>query len=58
VHDVQGRERLLLANGSFAAGRHTLEWNAQGSNALDAGLYFVRLQVPGRTITHRFTVTK
>ncbi len=58
VHDVQGRERLLLANGSFAAGRHTLEWNAQGSSALDAGLYFVRLQVPGRTITHRFTVTK
>ena len=58
VHDIQGRERLLLANGAFAAGRHTLEWNAQGANALDPGLYFIRLRVPGRTITQRFTVTK
>ena len=56
--DIQGRERLLLANGAFAAGRHTLEWNARGSNALDPGLYFIRLRVPGRTITQRFTVTK
>ena len=58
LHDIQGRERLLLANGAFAAGRHTLEWNARGSNALDPGLYFIRLRVPGRTITQRFTVTK
>ena len=56
VHDVQGRERLLLANGGFGPGRHTIDWTRQGSTSLDPGLYFVRLQVPGRTITRRFVL--
>ena len=56
VHDVQGRERLLLAEGAFAPGRHSLDWTAGGSQTLDPGLYFVRLQVSGRTLTQRFTV--
>ncbi|MEY4071330.1 MAG: hypothetical protein RL721_1944, partial [Candidatus Eisenbacteria bacterium] len=58
VHDVQGRERLLLAEGAFAPGRHSLDWTAGGSQTLDPGLYFVRLQVSGRTLTQRFTVVR
>ncbi len=58
VHDVQGRERLLLANGGFAPGRHSIDWTSQGATQLDPGLYFVRLQVPGRTITQRFVLMK
>ncbi|MFM8560110.1 MAG: beta strand repeat-containing protein, partial [bacterium] len=58
VHDVQGRERLLLAEGDFAPGRHSLDWSAAGSHVLDPGLFVVRLQVSGRTLTQRFTVVK
>lgn len=58
VHDVQGRERLLLANGGFAPGRHSIDWTSQGSSQLDPGLYFIRLQTPGRTITQRFVLMK
>ncbi len=45
VHDVQGRLVATLAQGAFAAGAHTLQWNgcdARGQRVRD-GLYLVRL---------------
>jgi hypothetical protein len=44
VHDVQGRELLVLADGAFPAGRHSVDWSGVASR-LDPGLYFVRFTV-------------
>jgi hypothetical protein len=54
VHDVQGRELMVLADGAFPAGRHTVEGSGLARATLDPGLYFLRLTVPGRTIVRRF----
>ncbi len=58
VHDVQGRELLILADGAFAPGRHSIDWTSSGQQSLDPGLYFVRLSMSGRTITRRFVLMK
>jgi hypothetical protein len=47
VHDVQGRLIATLAQGTYAAGAHTLQWDgadAQGHRVRD-GLYLVRIGV-------------
>jgi hypothetical protein len=50
VHDVQGREVAVLANGTFGAGRHSLSWSGlTHGGALPSGLYLVRLQTAERT---------
>jgi hypothetical protein len=54
VHDVQGRELLVLADGMFPSGRHTVDGTGLARSMLGPGLYFVRLTVPGRTIVRRF----
>ena len=58
LHDVQGRELLVLADGAYGPGHHSVDWSSSGHSALDPGLYFVRLTVPGRTITRRFVLMK
>jgi len=58
IHDVQGRELLVLAEGTFPAGRHQVDWTGVARTSLDPGLYFVRLGVPGRTIVRRFVYMK
>jgi len=58
IHDVQGRELLVLAEGTFPAGRHQVDWAGVARTSLDPGLYFVRLAVPGRTIVRRFVYMK
>ena len=58
VLDVQGRQVLSLADGEYAAGRHALSVHAGARGSLGAGLYFVRMQVAGRTFTQRFVVTQ
>src|SRR5205085_4444093 len=50
VHDVQGRTLAVLAEGEWGSGIHEVTWN--GTHA-PAGLYFLRLSVPGRTLTRR-----
>ena len=52
--DVQGREVARLADGPYPAGRHDLKWNGRGAGgAVSSGLYFVRLEVAGRTFIRR-----
>lgn len=41
VHDLQGREVALLAEGARAAGAHAARWDAAGR---PAGVYFARLE--------------
>ena len=48
VYDLQGREVAVLARGRFAAGRHVVSWRSGGRTAPPSGLYFVRLEIPGR----------
>jgi hypothetical protein len=58
VHDVQGRELLVLADGSLPAGRHSIDWASNGRTHLDPGLYFVRLSIPGRSFVQRFALVR
>jgi hypothetical protein len=58
VHDVQGRELLVLANGPFPAGRHSIDWTSSARTHLDPGLYFVRFTVPGRSFVKRFALVR
>ena len=55
--DVQGREVLVLADGEYGAGRHTVSFGARTPMA--AGLYFVRMRVAnGPTFTRRLAVAR
>jgi hypothetical protein len=58
VLDVQGRERLVLAEGPYPAGRHALEWTGRARENLHSGLYFVQLDVAGRTLVQRFALVR
>jgi hypothetical protein len=46
VFDVQGRRVRKLAEGSFAAGYHAVDWNRQddGGNLVKAGVYLYRIE--------------
>jgi hypothetical protein len=56
VHDVQGREQLVLADGVLSAGRHSIDWSSGGGARLGPGLYFVRFTVPGHSYVRRFAL--
>jgi hypothetical protein len=53
VYDVLGREVAVLAERSFGGGDQTATIPTDG---LPAGLYIVRLDVDGQTLSRRFTV--
>lgn len=55
VLDVQGRERARLVDGTLPAGRHALTWQPGG---VSAGVYFVRFEGAGRTLTRRVSITR
>jgi hypothetical protein len=54
VYDLQGRERLVLADGVFAAGVHAMDGGQFEAAGLGPGLYFLRMSVPGKTLVRRF----
>ncbi len=58
LHDVQGRELAVLADGEFPAGRHTVDWTSTAGARLDPGLYFVRFSAAGHTIVRRFVLMR
>lgn len=60
VHDAAGRIAQELADGEFPPGRHVVVWNRRGWNGhlMRAGLYFVRLQVPGSVITRKVALVQ
>ncbi len=58
VLDVQGRLVRSLASGEAPAGRYQRTWDrvdARGARTAP-GVYFVRLALPGHTLTRRFVV--
>ena len=59
VYDVQGRARALLDRGMKPAGRHIVRWDGRATSGahLEAGVYFVRLEVGGRSETQKLVWT-
>jgi hypothetical protein len=53
VLDVRGRELAVLAEGVQQAGWHSVTWNAAAP-----GLYFARMQAPGRSLVQRFALMR
>jgi len=58
VYDLLGRERLVLADDLFPAGRHPMAGTPITDAGLDPGLYFLRMTVPGQSLVQRFLVTR
>ncbi|MCE9626543.1 MAG: T9SS type A sorting domain-containing protein, partial [Candidatus Eisenbacteria bacterium] len=55
LYSVSGQRVRTLANGAFAAGRHTLTWDARGRDgeAVAPGLYFAVLEQGGQRVQQR-----
>ncbi len=56
VLDVQGRRLERIADGTFSAGTHEIEW--AGSRRAAAGVYFVRARFDGAMQVMRFAVIR
>lgn len=57
VFDVAGREVAVLADGPHRPGRYGVRWDGNGARG-GAGLYFIRLQAPGRSLTQRLALIR
>jgi hypothetical protein len=55
VYDATGREVEVITSGMKAAGAHTLTWNAA---ARASGVYLLRLEANGQTLTRKMTLLK
>ncbi|MCD4828994.1 MAG: beta-propeller fold lactonase family protein [Candidatus Cloacimonetes bacterium] len=55
VFDVRGRRVTVLADERFDVGEHTLTWDATG---MASGIYLLRLQTDGRSLTRRMALLK
>jgi hypothetical protein len=59
VLDLEGREVALLAHGVRPAGRAWASWNGETARGPAAsGVYFLRLEAPGRRIIQRFALVR
>jgi hypothetical protein len=60
AYDVAGRHVATLAAGDWAAGWHTVNWNARSSEgvALASGVYLLRLEAEGVESVQRVVVTR
>ncbi|MEX2395397.1 MAG: T9SS type A sorting domain-containing protein, partial [Balneolales bacterium] len=55
VYDTMGREVGRLIDGIKSAGSHQTRFNALG---LSNGIYFYRLNIDGKTLTHTMMLLK
>ena len=60
IYDASGRRVRLLASGEHAAGEHVLAWDLrdEAGRPVGAGLYFVRLESAGSTLTRRLATLR
>ena len=58
IWDIQGREVAVLVDGLTAAGVHEVRWDlrTRDGRRCPAGVYFVRSQATGRTLTRKVVV--
>mgnify|MGYP006299279899 CR=1 FL=1 len=55
IYDITGREIVCLHNGILPSGRHDFNFRAEN---LSTGLYFARIETPGRTIIGKLLLIK
>lgn len=55
VYDIAGRRVATLVEGELASGRHEVVWETAG---VESGVYLVRLEGEGLTLTRRLTITR
>jgi hypothetical protein len=55
VYDISGRLVSLLADEEFSAGRHEVQWDAQGR---PAGVYLYRLETEDQSLTRRLVIDR
>jgi len=55
VYDLYGREVVSLIDGDVRIGRHSIVLNSEG---LASGIYFVRLVIPGRTVSRKILLVR
>ena len=60
VHDAGGRTVATLADGEFAAGRHSLVWEGQddAGDRLSSGAYLLRVEAAGEVRSGKLTILK
>jgi hypothetical protein len=60
VYDVMGREVAVPFDGAISAGRHDVPWSTRGHDrqALDPGIYFVRIETGAETVTRKTVIAR
>lgn len=60
IHDVTGARRRVLAEGPWAAGRHSLVWDGRDDDgrAVPPGLYWVRMNAGGQVSSRKVVRTR
>jgi hypothetical protein len=60
IFDQQGRRVRTLVSGARPAGEHAIVWDGRddAGHAVVSGIYFVRCEVAGRTITRRIVALR
>ena len=60
VYDVSGRKVATLAQGTELAGRHVVRWDGRNASGrpLPAGIYFVRLDLPGHQEARKIVLAR
>ena len=60
LYDAAGRRVRVAAEGAYPAGEHriALELRDASGRGLPAGLYLLRLEAAGRTLTRRLAVVR
>jgi len=53
--NLAGQKIAIVVNGRWLAGEHRVDWNAAG---VRSGVYLVRLQAGGQTLTKRTLLVK
>jgi hypothetical protein len=60
VYDVSGKLIKTLADGTYAASQHTVQWNGtnERGETVRSGVYFYRLTADGFTETRKLTIAR
>lgn len=60
VYNILGQPVAVIAQGSFPAGSHTVEWNGKSENGaeLSSGIYFYRMTAGQRVFVKKMVVLK
>ncbi|MBI5837480.1 MAG: hypothetical protein HZB25_09565 [Candidatus Eisenbacteria bacterium] len=58
LYDVQGRLRHVMLDGALEPGPHSATLDARSAGMQANGIYFYRLELPGRTMTRKLVLVK